>query len=116
MICGMARTATTADVFNAIAEVRRRDILDVLRDGEVGVDELGDRLHLPQPQVSKHLRVLREVDLVRCRVAGRHRLYRLHAPALRPLHEWVRAYEALWNERYERLDGLLAELQQEDPR
>ncbi|MBI4935577.1 MAG: winged helix-turn-helix transcriptional regulator [Actinobacteria bacterium] len=112
----MARTATTADVFNAIAEERRRDILDVLRDGEAGVDQLGRRLHLPQPQVSKHLRVLREVDLVRCRVVGRHRVYRLHAPALRPLHDWVRAYEALWNERLDRLDGLLAELQQEDPR
>jgi DNA-binding transcriptional ArsR family regulator len=112
----MARTATTADVFNAIAEEHRRDILDVLRGGELGVDQLGHRLHLAQPQVSKHLRVLREVDLVRCRVAGRHRLYRLHAPALRPLHDWVQGYEALWNERLDRLDDLLAELQQEDPR
>jgi DNA-binding transcriptional ArsR family regulator len=110
----MARTATTADVFNAIAESRRRDILDALREGEVGVDELGRRLHLPQPQVSKHLKVLREVDLVRCRVVGRRRMYRVHASALRPLHDWVRAYEQMWSARYDRLDDLLVELQQED--
>jgi DNA-binding transcriptional ArsR family regulator len=85
-----------------------------LREGEVGVDELGHRLHIPQPQVSKHLRVLREVDLVRCRVVGRRRLYRVHASALQPLHEWVREYEQMWNDRYDRLDDLLVELHQEE--
>jgi DNA-binding transcriptional ArsR family regulator len=112
----MARAATTTDVFNAVAEERRRDLLDALSDGETAVGELVDRLELPQPQVSKHLKVLRDVDLVRCRTVGRHRLYRLNAHALKPLHEWVRRYEELWNERYDRLDDYLVELQQEENR
>jgi DNA-binding transcriptional ArsR family regulator len=112
----MARAATTTDVFNAIAEERRRDVLDALSDGETAVGDLVDRLDLPQPQVSKHLKVLRDVDLVRCRTVGRHRLYRLNAHALKPLHEWVRRYEELWNERYDRLDDYLVELQHEENR
>jgi DNA-binding transcriptional ArsR family regulator len=112
----MARAATTTDVFNAIAEERRRDVLDALTDGETAVGDLVVRLDLPQPQVSKHLKVLRDVDLVRCRTVGRHRLYRLNAHALKPLHEWVRRYEELWNERYDRLDDYLAELQHEENR
>jgi DNA-binding transcriptional ArsR family regulator len=111
---GMARASTTADVFNAIAEAARREILDALRDGERSVGELVDELDLSQPQVSKHLKVLREVGVVRCRHAGRNRLYRVNAAALRPLHDWVGAFAAMWNERYDRLDDYLVELQRED--
>jgi DNA-binding transcriptional ArsR family regulator len=109
----MARAATTADVFNAVAEVRRRDILDLLHEGEAAVGDLVERLDLLQPQVSKHLKVLREVDLVRCRTVGRQRLYRVNGAALEPVHDWVRRFEQLWNERYDRLDDYLAELQKE---
>src|SRR4051794_32256800 len=114
MIAVMPRAATTTDVFNAIAEARRRDVLDELGVDEVGVDELVRRLHLPQPQVSKHLRVLRDVDLVRCRTVGRRRLYRVNGHALKPVHDWVQTFEAHLNERLDRLDDLLTELQQED--
>jgi len=109
----MARAATTTDVFNAIAEAHRRDILDALVDGEVSVGELVERLELAQPQVSKHLKVLAAVGLVRVRVAGRNRLYRLEAPALAPLQRWLATYEQLINARYDRLDDYLAELQAE---
>jgi DNA-binding transcriptional ArsR family regulator len=115
MIADMPRAATTSDVFNAIAEVRRREVLEALGGEEVGVDELGHRLHLPQPQVSKHLRVLRDVDLVRCRVVGRRRLYRVHHAALQPLHDWLLHFEQVVNERYDRLDAHLALMQQEEP-
>jgi DNA-binding transcriptional ArsR family regulator len=107
----MARAATTTDVFNAVAESRRRDVLDALVDGEAAVNELVDRLGLSQPQVSKHLRVLRDVDLVSCRVVGRQRMYRLNSRSLRPLHEWLARYEQLWNDRYDQLDDYLHELQ-----
>jgi DNA-binding transcriptional ArsR family regulator len=110
----MARAATTADVFNAVAEVRRRDILDLLHEGEAAVGDLVERLDLLQPQVSKHLKVLREVDLVRCRTVGRQRLDRVNGAALEPVHDWVRRFEQLWNERYDRLDDYLAELQKEE--
>ena len=110
----MSRAATTTDAFNAIAESSRRDILDALAAGEVAVSDLVDRLHLTQPQVSKHLGVLRTVDLVRCRTVGRRRLYRVNGPALKPIHDWLRAFEGLWNERLDCLDDYLAELQQED--
>jgi DNA-binding transcriptional ArsR family regulator len=106
----MARTATTADVFNAVAEERRRDILDALRHGEAAVGDLVERLDLAQPQVSKHLRVLREVGLVRCDRVGRRRIYRIDGRALRPVHDWIRQFEQTWNERYDRLDDYLAEL------
>ncbi len=106
----MARAATTADVFNAVAEPRRRQIVDLLAGGERPVNELVDRLQLAQPQVSKHLRVLREVGLVAVRDAGRQRLYRLNAPALKPIHDWVDGYARLWSQRFERLDDVLAEL------
>lgn len=114
MMGGVARAATTTDAFNAIAEASRRDILSALSTGEAGVGEIVDRLGLPQPQVSKHLGVLRAVDLVRCRSVGRRRLYRVNGAALRPVHDWVRGFEALWNDRLDRLDDLLNELQQED--
>ena len=107
----MARAATTTDVFNAIAEAHRRDILDALVDGEASVGELVERLELAQPQVSKHLKVLAEVGLVRVRSAGRNRLYRLQAPALAPLQRWLATYEQLINARYDRLEDYLAELQ-----
>ena len=107
----MARSATTADVFNAIAEQHRRDILDVLVDREVAVGELVDVLQLEQPAVSKHLKVLRAVDLVRCRTDGRRRLYRLNGPALEPVQHWLERYTAAVNEHYDRLDDYLATLQ-----
>ncbi len=106
----VARTSTTADVFNAIAEQHRRDILDELAAGEVSVGELVARLDLGQPQVSKHLTVLRAVDLVRCRSVGRHRLYRVNGPALLPVQDWMRRYDVLVNEHYDRLDDYLATL------
>lgn len=111
----MARAATTSDVFNAIGDDGRRRLLTVLGEGEASVGELTHRLHFSQPQVSKHLRVLREVDLVRCRRAGRRRLYRVNAAALRPVHEWTSRFERLWNERYDRLDDLLHEMQHDEP-
>jgi DNA-binding transcriptional ArsR family regulator len=109
----MSRAATTSDVFNAIAEPARRDVLGALARGEQTVGEIVAALPLTQPQVSKHLAVLRTVDLVRCRSHGRHRLYRLNGPALRPVHEWVSGFEAEWNDRLDSLDSVLADLQQE---
>lgn len=110
----MARAATTADAFNAIAEPRRREILDVLAGGERPVGDLVVALGLAQPQVSKHLRVLREVGAVDVRDEGRRRLYRVNGSALRPIHDWVRRYEALWEERFEALDDVLEELTSEE--
>ncbi len=112
----MARAATTADAFNAVAEPRRRQILDLLAGGERPVNDLVRELRLPQPQVSKHLRVLREVGAVAVREEGRQRLYRLNGEALRPIHEWVKSYERLWSERFGELDVVLEELkgQQEE--
>lgn len=109
----MARAATTTDAFNAVAEPRRREIVDLLAAGERSVGELVAGLGLAQPQVSKHLRVLREVGLVDVRDDGRRRLYRLNAAALRPIHDWVRGYERLWSERYELLDDVLDTLTEE---
>ena len=110
----MARAATTTDAFNAVAEPRRRQILDLLAQGERPVNDLVAMLGLAQPQVSKHLRVLREVDLVRVRDEGRQRLYRLNAEPLRPIHDWLRKYEQAWNERFDLMDTILAELNEED--
>lgn len=106
----MARAATTADVFNAVAEPRRREILDVLAGGERPVNDLVRVLGLGQPQVSKHLRVLREVGAVEVRDEGRQRLYRLNGRALKPIHDWVRRYERSWEERFESLDAVLEEM------
>ena len=114
MIRNVSRAPTTSDAFNAVAESSRRDILDALAGGEVAVGDLAARLHLTQPQVSKHLGVLRTVDLVRCRTVGRQRLYRVNGPALKPIHDWLGAFEGLWNERFDRLDDYLTELQQKD--
>ncbi len=108
----MARASTTSDVFNAIAEAGRREVLDVLITGEKAVGAIVDDLSMSQPQVSKHLRVLSEVGLVRCRADGRRRLYRLEPARLRPLHDWLSKYEQAWNDRLDRIDDLLQELQQ----
>jgi DNA-binding transcriptional ArsR family regulator len=110
MIRDMARAATTADAFNAVAEPRRRQILDVLADGEQPVNELVRRLGIAQPQVSKHLRVLREVGAVDVREEGRRRWYRLNGHALKPIHDWVKDFDRTWSERFERLDGVLEDL------
>jgi len=112
----VARSSTTSDVFNAIAEVRRREILDALMAGEKAVGAIVDDLSMSQPQVSKHLRVLSEVGLVRCRAEGRRRLYRLEPARLRPMHEWLAKYEQAWNDRLDRLDDYLKELQQRGER
>jgi DNA-binding transcriptional ArsR family regulator len=110
----MARAATTADAFNAVAEPRRRQILDVLADGERPVNDLVALLGLAQPQVSKHLRVLREVGAVAVREAGRQRLYRLNGEALKPIHDWVSSYEQSWSVRFDLLDDVLEELKQKE--
>lgn len=109
----MARAATTADAFNAVAEPRRREILDLLAAGELPVNDIVQRLGLAQPQVSKHLRVLREVGAVDVRDAGRQRLYRLNGHALKPIHDWVKTYERTWQERFEALDDVLEDLKKE---
>jgi DNA-binding transcriptional ArsR family regulator len=103
----VARTPTTTDAFNAVAEVRRRALLDALGTEEATVGDLVDRLGLSQPQVSKHLAVLRAVALVSVRVDGRRRWYRVNGPALQPVFEWVRNFESTWNNRLDRLDDVL---------
>jgi DNA-binding transcriptional ArsR family regulator len=108
----MARAATTADAFNAVAEPRRREILDVLAGGERPVNDLVQELGVTQPQMSKHLRVLREVGAVEVRGAGRQRLYSLNGAALKPIHDWVKTYERTWSERFELLDDVLHELKE----
>jgi DNA-binding transcriptional ArsR family regulator len=110
----MARAATTTDAFNAVAEPRRRQILDVLADGERPVNDLVAVLGLAQPQVSKHLRVLREVGAVEVRDEGRRRLYRLNGQALKPIHDWVSNYERTWSERFEQLDAVLEDLKRQE--
>ena len=109
----VARSSTTSDVFNAVAEARRREILDALMAGEKAVGAIVNDLSMSQPQVSKHLRVLSEVGLVRCRAEGRRRLYSLEPTRLRPLHEWLAKYEQAWNARLDRVDDYLKELQQQ---
>jgi DNA-binding transcriptional ArsR family regulator len=110
----MARSSTTSDVFNAIAEGDRRVILDLLIGGEKAVGEIVDDLSMSQPQVSKHLRVLSEVGLVRSRSEGRHRLYRLEPAPLQPMQQWLAKYERAMSERLDRVDDYLKELQQGD--
>jgi DNA-binding transcriptional ArsR family regulator len=114
MMLGVARAATTTDAFNAVAEPRRRQILDVLAGGERPVNDLVNALGMAQPQVSKHLRVLREVGAVRVRDEGRQRLYRLNGHALKPIHDWVKDYERTWSERFEQLDAVLEDLKQKE--
>ena len=110
----MARAATTTDAFNAVAEPRRRQILDALAAGERPVNDLVTALDMAQPLVSKHLRVLREVGLVEVRDEGRQRLYRLNAGPLQSIYDWVKNYEQQWTARFERLDALLEELKEQE--
>jgi DNA-binding transcriptional ArsR family regulator len=112
----MARAATTTDAFNAVAEPRRRQILDLLAAGERPVNDLVDLLGLAQPQVSKHLRVLREVDLVHVRDEGRQRMYRLNAEPLKPIYDWLAKYEQSWNKRFDLMDDVLDELKEAEER
>ena len=112
----VARASTTSDVFNAIAEADRREILDVLITGEKAVGAIVNDVSMSQPQVSKHLRVLSEVGLVRCRAEGRRRLYRLEPARLGPLRDWLANYEQAWNDRMDRIDDYLKELQQQGER
>ena len=107
----VARASTTSDVFNAVADVHRRQILDVLVSGEMAVGAIVDHLSMSQPQVSKHLRVLSDVGLVGCRAAGRHRLYHVAPEQLRPMHDWVTKFERAMNDRLDRIDDYLQELQ-----
>lgn|SRR4051794_3205045 len=111
----MARAPAASDVFHAIADAHRREILDVLVDGERPVGELVDVLRLPQPRVSKHLRVLSDVGLVSCRADGRRRLYRLDHESLRPVGDWWEKYQQYWNRRLDRLDDYLSDLQRKEP-
>ena len=110
----MARSSTTSDVFNAIGDARRREILDALVAGEKAVGTIVTDLALSQPQVSKHLRVLSEVGLVRCRAEGRRRLYSLEPARLQPFHDWLAKYEQAWNERFDRMDDYLKELKDKE--
>jgi DNA-binding transcriptional ArsR family regulator len=110
----MARAATTTDAFNAVAEPRRRQILDVLAAGERRVNDLVAVLEIGQPQVSKHLKVLREVGLVQVREEGRERIYSLDGLSLRPIHDWVGKYERMWSDRFDALDEVLEELKNEE--
>ncbi len=112
----MARSSTTSDVFNAVAEAHRREILDALITGEKAVGAIVDDLSMSQPQVSKHLRVLSEVGLVRCRADGRRRLYRLDPARLRPFQRWLAQYERVMNDRLDRVDDYLKELQEQGDR
>jgi DNA-binding transcriptional ArsR family regulator len=99
----MARSSTTSDAFNAVAEPRRRQILDLLASGERPVNDVVRSLGIAQPQVSKHLRVLRAVGLVSVRGEGRRRVYRLNAEPLKPIHEWVRTFERYWDHQLGRI-------------
>lgn len=107
----MPRAATTSDVFNAIAEPQRRTILKLLKGREKSVNEISDALQISQSRASKHLRVLREVDLVRVREAGQQRLYSLDARGLRPVHRWVGGFERFWNESFDRLDSYVRQME-----
>lgn len=108
----MARAATTTDAFNAVAEPRRRQILDALAGGERCVNDLVTLLGVAQPLVSKHLRVLRQVGLVNVRGDGRQRMYRLNGQPLKPIYDWVKNYELSWSQRFDLLDVVLAELRE----
>jgi DNA-binding transcriptional ArsR family regulator len=110
----MARAPTTSDAFNAIAEPQRRRILTLLKGRELPVNDVAGALHLTPSQASKHLRVLREVELVRVREAGQQRLYRLDARGLKPVHEWVGGFEQSWSESFNRLNDYVRELQREE--
>lgn len=110
----MARAATTSDAFNAIAEPQRRLIIDLLARGEMPVNDIAEALGMKQPLVSKHLRVLREVELVTVRTDGRQRLYSLNTEALKPVYDWLTPYERYWSESHDRLEALIKQAQKAD--
>jgi DNA-binding transcriptional ArsR family regulator len=110
----MARTPTTHDPFNAVAEPKRRQILETLGTQELSVNEIVERLGWPQPMVSKHLGVLKQVGLVSERKVGRQRMYRVHAERLKPIFDWVKPFEGIWSERFDRLDEVLQEIQKKE--
>lgn len=110
----MARAPTTFDPFNAVAEPKRRQLLEVLGTSELAVNDLVERLGWTQPMVSKHLAVLKQVGLVSERRAGRQRLYRVNGEQLKPIHEWVTHFERFWNESLDRLDEYLQQQQKEE--
>src|SRR5687767_15485009 len=110
----MARAAATADAFNAVAEPHRRHILTLLKGRERSVNELAGALRVSQPSVSKHLRVLREVELVSVRRAGQQRLYMLDARGLKPIHDWVGGFEEFWGQSFDRLNAYVKRLQRKE--
>jgi DNA-binding transcriptional ArsR family regulator len=110
----MARTPTTHDPFNAVAEPKRRQILEALGSEELPVNEIVERLGWPQPMVSKHLGVLKQVGLLSERRVGRQRLYRVNAERLKPIFDWVKPFERMWSERFDRLDEVLQEIQKKE--
>ena len=112
----MARAATTSDAFNAIAEPQRRRILTLLKGRERPVNDVARALRITQPRASKHLRVLREVGLVRVRESGQQRLYALDAKGLKPIHEWVGGFEEFWGQSFDRLNAYVKQLQKEERR
>lgn len=111
----MARAATTTDVFNAVAEPRRREVIGHLARRECTVNDLVRALGLAQPAVSKHLHVLRQVGVVTVRAAGRHHYYRLEARSLKPIHDWVTTYQRLWDEQFDKLDKYLESREETEP-
>jgi len=115
----MARAATTSDVFNAVAEPRRREILGLLVLKELPVGDIVTLIKLDQPSVSKHLRVLRDVGLVHVRRNGRHKLYRTNAQGIRPLHEWAETFERYWSHQLdrvkERAEGKMRRISEPEP-
>jgi DNA-binding transcriptional ArsR family regulator len=112
----MARTPTTYDPFNAVAEPKRRKILEALGTKEQSVNAIVETLRWPQPMVSKHLAVLKKVGLVTERREGRQRLYRVNMKKLKPIHDWVTPFERYWSESYERLDEVLQDIQKKEKR
>lgn len=109
----MARTPTTHDPFNAVAEPKRRKVLEALGRQELSVNDIVQKLGWKQPMVSKHLSVLKQVGLVSERRVGRQRLYRVNAERLRPIYEWVAPFERYWSERFDRLEEILEEIRKE---
>ncbi|MBK9006815.1 MAG: winged helix-turn-helix transcriptional regulator [Anaerolineae bacterium] len=109
----MARTPTTHDPFNAVAEPRRRQLIQAMGEQEYSVNELVELLGWNQPSVSKHLGVLKQVGLVKERRVGRQRMYRVNAERLKPIFEWVAPFEKIWSERFDRLDVVLEKMKKE---
>jgi DNA-binding transcriptional ArsR family regulator len=110
----MARTPTTHDPFNAVAEPKRRQVLELLGARELSVNQIVTKLGWTQPMVSKHLRVLKQVGLVSERRVGRQRMYRVNAQRLKPIFDWVIPFERSWSESFDRLDEVLQEIQQKE--